>query len=229
MISRRFLIAALVTVLVAIGARNTFSTDSSAPIEAASSTRDDTGGVAPLTSPGQQSVSTSSDVVTSDGLFPTPEGSTATPTTVGSSASVELLELVDASRPPLSDTEVVDDGEHDPTHGRPATTTGATAATLVLSLWTWRFDDRAGRVREQLGGLADDALIERLAPTPEQEAARAAGGKVSWVIVREVTVEASVATVMFDHHLVTSTTAETITARVVDVTIVDGRAIEVTE
>ncbi len=229
MISRRVLIAALVAVLVAIGARNTLSTESSAPIEADSSTPD-TGGAAELTSPSQRSVS-ASKVVTSDGPFPTPQDST--PTTDTSSPSVELLDLVDAARPPLADNEVVDDGEHDPTHGQPATT-AEMAASLVVSVWTWRFDDRAGMVREQLAGLADDALIERLAPTPEQQAARTASGEVSWVIVRDVTVDASVATdssvatVMFDHHLVTSTTSETITARVVDVTIVDARAIEVT-
>ena len=142
--------------------------------------------------------------------------------------SEELVDLLDAARPPLIAVEVVDDGEH-AARNEPDSSVGGMAASVVVSAWTWRFDDSAGRVRTQLSPSASEAVIARLAPTPEQETQRASAGEVSWVIVREIAVDGSVATVMFDQHLVTSTNAETITARSARITVVDGRAIDVNE
>lgn len=229
MIARRLLIVTMVALLVAVGVRTAVTTEPSTPDEAVAATLDDTRADLAVNSRTPQTESTTTLLETSGGAASTPVRSAAMPTTVTSSPSVELIDLVDASRPSLTVAKVVDNGEHDPTQGEPDTSVGAIAAEVVVSAWTWRFDDSEGRVGSQLVGLANDAVTEALAPTPQEQVARAGRGEVSWVIVRDVTVAASVATVMFDQHLVTSTTAETITARVAVVTVVDGRAIEVTE
>lgn len=148
-----------------------------------------------------------------------------TPTTT-SLPTAELSDLVAASRPELPAGEVVDDGAKNAHHHPNATSVEATASSVVVSLWTWRFDDADGRTRDQLVGFVHDEVIERITPSPEQVAAREAAGEVSWAIVRQVTVEGPVATVTFDHHLVTSTSAELVTIRTATVTFFDGRVIE---
>lgn len=146
--------------------------------------------------------------------------------TTTSLPSAELSDLVAGSRPPLPAGEMVDDGALYAHHHPHATSVEATASSVVVSLWTWRFDDADGRTQDQLVGLVYDDVIERITPSPEQVAARGAAGEVSWAIVRQVTVDGPVATVTFDHHLVTSISAELVTSRTATVTFFDGRVIE---
>ena len=104
----------------------------------------------------------------------------------------------------------------------------AIAAALVVSLWSWRFDDEPDRHRDLLTALGDPGLVDELAPNGDVLAARAAGAEVSWVIIRQVDKAAGsdsateIATVTFDQHLVGAAAAETVTRRVATVTVVDG-------
>lgn len=226
MAARHLLLAIFVALLAAIAVRASIPADSSTSDESEVAPLDDTRpDAAPASSVWLPATSVAAD---SNSAVPKTVTTTAISTPGTSLPSEELVDLLDAGRPPLIAVEVVDDGEH-AAHNEPDSSVGETAASVVVSAWTWRFDDSAGRVRTQLNSSASEAVIAKLAPTPEQETARASAGEVSWVIVREIAVDGSVATVMFDQHLVTSTDAETISARSAVITVVDGRAIEVNE
>lgn len=226
MAARHLLLAIFVALLAAIAVRVSIPADSSRSDESAAAPLDDTRpDAAPASSVWLPATAVAAD---SNSAVPTTVTTTAISTPGTSLPSEELVDLLDAARPPLIAVEVADDGEH-AAHNEPESSVGGTAASVVVSAWTWRFDDSAGRVRTQLNSSASEAVIAKLAPTPEQETERASAGEVSWVIVREIAIDGSVATVMFDQHLVTSTDAETITARSAVITVVDGRAIEVNE
>lgn len=225
MTARHLLLAIFVALLAAIAFRASIPDDSSTSDESLApldDSRSDAAAVPSVWMP------TSYVAAGSNSAVPTTVTATAISTPGTSLPSEGLDVLLDAARPPLASVEVIDDGEH-AAHNEPESSVGGTAASVVVSAWTWRFDDTAGRVRTQLNSSASEAVIAKLAPTPEQETARASTGEVSWVIVREIAVDGPVATVMFDQHLVTSTDAETITARSAVITVADGRAIEVNE
>lgn len=227
MFARRFLIAGLIALVIAIGVRSAVSTQSATPTEP-DATRVNTAWSDTVLAPATSSPETTSSVpLTSVTAVSSPIHNAVEVAPTPTLAPAELVDLVAASRPSLSAVEVVDDGDLHAHHDTPDSSVGAIAASVVVSAWTWRFDDTAGRVHDQLAGLADDDVIRVLAPTPQEMEARAATGEVSWVIVRTVTVTGSNATVLFDHHLVTSTSAEAVTNRTAVVTVIDGQAIEV--
>ena len=228
MFSRRVLVAGLIALIVAIGVRSATSTPATTSMQ-----EDDVHIEAePFDNvPGPRSVPLESPV----SVRPDPSSAVSSPPRqppvvaepTPSTTKPELADLVAAGRPPLSDVTVVDDGHVHRHHHAPGEHASWAATTAVVSGWTWRFDDTPDRLREQLASIASNDLIAQLSPTPEQAAERTAAGEVSWAIVRAVTVDSTIATVRFDHHLVTSTTPETVTSRTVTVTIVDGRATEV--
>lgn len=230
--ARHLILPILAVVLAVIGTRSFIANDSSTSDKRTVVPHDDTQigdptpRVAP-TSPSRQPPATSAtDTVIA---APPPTIGTATETTDTSTPGVELVDLVDAARPSMDVVEIVDDGHHHPTHGTHSTTVGATAVDVVAAVWTWRFDDQDGRLRTRLDGVVTESLIDRLAPTPHQQIERVEAGEVSWVIVRDITVDGPTARVVFDQHLVALTTAETITERSVAVAVVAGLAIEVNE
>ena len=103
------------------------------------------------------------------------------------------------------------------------------ASHVVVTAWTWRFDADVDRVETGLEGHATADVIAMLTPDQSERARRADASEVAWVIVRNVDVDGAVVTVTFDHHLVTSTTPETVTARQVAVTVVDDQVVDVAE
>jgi hypothetical protein len=143
----------------------------------------------------------------------------------------DVDELVAANRPPIETSGpdaamVVDDGHDDPTaRSTGPNDVGGVASDVVVTAWTWRFDDPPDRHRNALAPIASLDVVDLVAPTPDQQIAREMAGEVAWVIVRDVSVAGDVATVRFDHHVVSSTTAEQVTAQVVSVTINGGRAV----
>lgn len=228
MFARRVLVAGLIALIVAIGVRSATSTPATTSMQADEGQIDAEpfGGMPePQSVPLESPVSVRPDPISAVSAPSRQPPVVAEPTP--STTEAELSDLVAAGRPPLSDVEVVDDGHVHRHHHAPDEHASWAATTVVVSTWTWRFDDTPDRLREQLAGIASNDLIAQLSPTPEQAAERAAAGEVSWVIVRAVTVDGSIATVRFDHHLVTSAAPETVTSRTVTVTIVDGQATEV--
>jgi hypothetical protein len=147
----------------------------------------------------------------------------------------ELLEvevLVESRRPAIDAVQVPpghdhDDGEIAVSAAQAAAPIEQVAAELVVAGWTWRFDDAATRQVDAITPLATGDAIEMLAPSIDELARRAEVGEVSWVIVRDSSVDGARATVTFDQHVVTSSTAETVTSRTVVVDVVVGVAVAV--
>ncbi|MEL6894390.1 MAG: hypothetical protein AAFP84_22560 [Actinomycetota bacterium] len=146
-------------------------------------------------------------------------------TDVDGEEPTDILELLDAARPTVPADPIVDDGHP---HARADTRPDeVTATSLIVAMWSWRFDDPADNTHVELRRLADADLIERRATTPAEIARRIEYGEVAWVIVRNVDTTGSTVTVRFDQHVVTSRNAETITTRIATVTIEDGIAVAV--
>jgi len=118
------------------------------------------------------------------------------------------------------------DHEHDDgdAHGLDLTTApaGDLASAAAVSWLSWRYDDPPGRLAEDLAMVATSELLDRLAVDPAERGRRQSAVEVSWAIVTvppvvpagdgEITVRVSV-----EQHLVTATSAETVTPREVTV------------
>jgi hypothetical protein len=149
---------------------------------------------------------------------------------------LEVEMLVESRRPAIDEVQVRQDHDHDDGEFAASGSQGAApieqvAAGLVVAGWTWRFDDAANRQVDAITALATGDAIEMLIPSTDELARRADAGEVSWVIVRDIRVDGSGATVTFDQHVVTSSlagsTAETVTSRTVVVDVVVGVAVAV--
>lgn len=146
--------------------------------------------------------------------------------------SVDVVDVVEARRPTIDRIQTEhdlhpDDGEQIATGGGNATTVGQVAAELIVVTWTWRFDDSNSRHRDALASLADGETIDALLAAPEERQRRIDAGEVSWVIIRDVSVDDSRAMIRFDQHLLTTLSTEVVTARFAVVTVVAGLAVDV--
>lgn len=141
----------------------------------------------------------------------------------------EVADLVESRRPaieavPLPDGHHDQDGEH--AHGV-THDVAHHAGELVVAAWSWRFDDVATRHVDAIGLHASDAVLDALVPTDAELERRRDYTEVAWVIIRDIAVDDGEATVVFDHHVVTSSTPESVTSRTVVVDVEDHRAIDV--
>lgn len=169
------------------------------------------------TSPPSSTTTTGPNVVAIDGSGSRIEGDAVEP--------VDISELLADARPETPAGSVVDDGHQ---HEREAAQPDEVIATsLIVAAWTWRFDDPTNHARVELVPLADPGLIEQLAPTSSEIVHRVEHREIAWVIVRTVDTAGSTVIVQFDHHVVTSSNAETIATRRATVTVESGIAVAV--
>lgn len=147
-------------------------------------------------------------------------------------AAIDSVDVVEARRPTIDRIQTEhdlhpDDGEQNATGGGNATTVGEVAAELIAVTWTWRFDDSNSRHRDALASLADGETIDALLAGPEERQRRIDAGEVSWVIIRDVSMDDSRAMIRFDQHLLTTSSTEVVTPRFAVVTVVAGLAVDV--
>lgn len=228
-IDRRIFAAVLVVVVVGFGLRSATTADTADQSESAASISESRAPL-PVTA-GAATGGTPTSVVEQP-----PSPSTTVPiTAVALPDTIEQAEvkiLVDSRRPTIDATEPPEDGHHDDGElmspaGQPVPDTEQIAATVVVTGWTWRYDDSDTRQAEALEPVASPALVALLVPSTEELQRRVENNEVSWVIIRDIAVSDNKATVSFDQHLVTSSTAETVVARTVAVTTAVGLAVEV--
>ena len=146
--------------------------------------------------------------------------------------AADIVDVVGARRPTIDMVEEEHgdhphDGERNPTGSSDANAVEVIAADLIVAGWTWRFDDSDTRQPDALASLADSGTIDALVPAPAERQRRFDACEVSWVIVRGISVDGTRATVRFDQHVISSSSAELVTARSVIVTIAEGLAVDI--
>jgi hypothetical protein len=136
----------------------------------------------------------------SSALSTKPAGSTSTATLP---AGLPLVELVAAGRPLLPSGAVVDDGD--------AASELDVVTSVVVAVWSWRFDDPPDRLAVSLTGSATvDVAAAWTASSTERDRRRSAG-EVAWVraIPRPDTVDGDgVVVVDVEQHVTTAMTPE---------------------
>lgn len=227
MIDRRFFVAIAVVVVGALGLRAA-TLGSSVP---AAELAPDPG--TPPASPHSTMGETPDATVRVDVIEESPTRSTVAVAEASESSTVLDVDVLVESRRPAIDAIRIpadhhhDDGAGDPSGGQVSSAVEAIAAKLVGAGWTWRFDDAASRQVGAVAPVASARVMAVLVPSGDELQRRADTAEVSWVVISDIVVDGSWATVTFDQHVVTSTIAETITTRSVAVFVAGGVVVEV--
>jgi hypothetical protein len=132
------------------------------------------------------------------------------------SADVPLVELVAAGRPPLPSGDVVDDGPAD----EAAASELDVVTSVVVAVWSWRFDDPPDRLSVSLTGLATVDVAAAWTASSAERVRRQEAGEVAWVLATPrpgAVGGAGVVVVDVEQHITSSTTPERVDRLTVNV------------
>jgi len=225
MVDRRILAAAVAIVVVVLAFVDATAGTATPATEPSQTSRE--AAIAPAQVNAATPVPPSAQPATSTSTTTTPPIEVIEPAGVVPSTVNEVADLVESRRPAIDAIPLPADHYHQDGAQEASDDVARHAGELVVAAWSWRFDDDATRQADTIGPLAADTVIDALVPTDSELARRRAEAEVAWVIIRGINAAGDQVTVVFDHHVVTSTTPETVTSRSVVVVVEDHQAIDV--